>query len=88
VNTRAQRIEQCLRERLEAERIDITDDSAQHAGHAGAKQGGHFSVTVVSAKFGGLTMLQRHRLVYSALDSLMKSDVHALSIRALSPGEN
>lgn len=88
MSERAQMIERCLREQLDAERVEITDDSAKHAGHAGAKEGGHFAVTVVSAKFGGLSMLQRHRLIYTALDKLMKSDVHALSIRALTPGEN
>lgn len=88
MSERAQMIERCLREQLDAEHVEITDDSAKHAGHAGAKEGGHFAVTVVSAKFGGLSMLQRHRLIYTALDKLMKSDVHALSIRALTPGEN
>jgi BolA family transcriptional regulator, general stress-responsive regulator len=81
-------IERCLRQELAAERVDVVDESAQHAGHAGAKQGGHFAVTVVSPKFNGLSALQRHRLVYSALERLMKSDVHALSIRALTPTES
>lgn len=89
MNERASAIERCLREELHAERVDVVDESAQHAGHAGAKHGGgHFAVTVVSPRFDGLNALQRHRLVYAALDPLMKSDVHALSIRALTPAES
>ena len=88
MSARAELIEQRLREELAAVRIEIVDESAQHAGHAGSKQGGHFTVTVVSPRFDGLTALQRHRLVYAALERLLKTDVHALSIRALTPGES
>ena len=80
-------IERRLRERIAAERVEIMDDSAQHAGHVGAKAGGHFSITVVSPKFSGLNAVQRHRLVYDALGELMRTDIHALSIRALTPAE-
>ena len=85
---RAQMIELCLRQALAAERVEVVDESAQHAGHAGARHGGHFAVTVVSPTFNGLSALQRHRLVYAALERLLKSDVHALSIRALAPAES
>lgn len=86
---RTTRIEQRLRERLGAERVEIADESAQHAGHAGAQSGaGHYALTVVSAKFNGLNAVQRHRLVYDALDELMRTEIHALRIRALTPGEN
>lgn len=86
---RTTRIEQRLRERLGAERVEIADESAQHAGHAGAQSGGgHYALTVVSAKFNGLNAVQRHRLVYDALDELMRTEIHALQIRALTPGEN
>ena len=81
-------IEQRLRERLGAERVEIADESAQHAGHAGAKSGGHFALTVVAVKFHGLNAVQRHRLVYDALDELMRTEIHALAIRALTPDEN
>jgi BolA protein len=82
-------IERRLRDQLGAERVEIADDSAQHAGHAGAQSGGgHFTVTVVSPKFSGLTAVQRHRLVYDALGDLMRTDIHALSIRAFTPGES
>jgi len=80
-------IEQRLRERLGAERIEIIDESAAHAGHAGATQGGHFALTVVSVRFRGLNPIQRHRLVYDALGDLMQIGIHALSIRALAPDE-
>jgi len=80
-------IERRLRERIAAERVEVMDDSAEHAGHAGAKAGGHFSITVVSPKFSGLNAVQRHRLVYDALDELMRTEIHALSIRALTPAE-
>ena len=68
--------------------LEIKDDSSKHAGHAGAKEGGgHFSVTIVSSIFTGKTLIQRHRLVYAALDELMKTKIHALSINALTPDE-
>jgi len=88
VSARASLIERRLREQLGAESVEIADESVQHAGHAGAKAGGHFALTVVSTKFRGLNAVQRHRLVYAALADLMQTDVHALSIRALAPEEN
>ena len=82
------RIEARLRETLAPERIEIVDESAQHAGHAGARSGGgHFAATIVSNRFEGLNPIQRHRLVYEALGELMKTDIHALSVRALTPKE-
>jgi BolA protein len=81
-----------IRERLSAalapERLDIVDESHRHVGHAGARSGGgHFAVTVVSAAFAGKSLLQRHRLVYQALGDAMNTEIHALSIQALAPGE-
>jgi BolA protein len=67
--------------------LDITDDSAAHAGHAGAREGGHFRVKLVSAAFRGRPQIERHRLVYAAVAPLMHGDVHALNIRALAPEE-
>ena len=67
--------------------LDIQDDSALHVGHAGNTGGGHFSLTIVSDAFEGLSLLKRHRLVYAAAGTLMKSDIHALSIKALTPTE-
>ena len=83
-----------MRSRLEAalapERIELIDDSAAHAGHAGAAPGGntHWRLTVVSAKFAGKSTVARHRLVYQALGDLMQNPIHALQISARAPGEN
>jgi BolA protein len=66
--------------------LDIIDDSHKHAGHAGAKDGrGHFRVRIVSPRFAGTKTLERHRMVYAALGSLMQTDIHALSVDANSP---
>ena len=84
-------IEPILRERLSALkplRLELIDDSAKHAGHAGAKSGGgHYRLLIVSAEFSGKSTLARHRLVYDALDELMRSKIHALSIQSLAPDE-
>jgi BolA protein len=80
-----------LRERLatlEPTRMEIVDDSASHAGHAGARSGGgHFLLTIVSPRFAGLGTMARHRLVYAAAGDLMNGPIHALSITARSPEE-
>ena len=80
-------IEERLRAALQPEDLHIVDDSAAHAGHAGARGGGHFSVLIVAQAFAGQSLLQRHRLVYEALGGLMNRDIHALSIKALTPDE-
>ena len=67
--------------------IELLDDSAQHAGHAGAREGRHFSVTVCSSRFAGVGRVGRHRLVYDALASLMPQGIHALAIEARAPDE-
>jgi BolA family transcriptional regulator, general stress-responsive regulator len=67
--------------------LQIVDDSARHAGHAGAREGGHFTIDVVSGVFSGRPQLERHRLVYAAVAPFMGRGVHALSIRAHSPEE-
>ena len=81
-----------IRARLEAElfpsSLEITDDSHRHAGHAGARDGrGPFNVTIVASGFAGAKRLERHRMVYAALGSLMQTDIHALSVIALAPDE-
>lgn len=83
----AAEIESRLRAALAPLALDIRDDSAQHAGHAGAREGGHFHVTVVSERFTGLQRLARHRLVYHWLSDLMQRGIHALAIDAKAPGE-
>lgn len=68
--------------------LEIIDESEQHAGHEGARDGGgHFRVRIVTDRFTGLRAVQRHRLVYQALGDLMQTDVHALAITALTAGE-
>jgi BolA family transcriptional regulator, general stress-responsive regulator len=85
--TRLERLTQRL-QTLEPTRLEVEDNSHHHAGHAGAADGrGHFSVLVVSNRFVGLRQVQRHRLVYEAVGDLMATDIHALSIDALAPGE-
>lgn len=86
--TRIEKIKAALDAALKPESLAVADDSAQHAGHAGAASGrGHFSIRIVSAAFAGVPPIQRHRLVYAALGELMQSDIHALSIRARAPQE-
>ena len=68
--------------------LDIRDDSAEHAGHAGAAAGGgHFSVTIVSERFDGLSRLARHRAVLDRVGDLIPHPVHALAIHAYAPDE-
>jgi len=85
---RVERIRQVLTARLAPVELVIRDDSAAHAGHAGAREGGHFSVMVVSDRFAGQTRMQRHQLVYAAVADLMRTDIHALSIQARTPQES
>ena len=82
-------IKQKLNETLNPELIEIIDDSAAHAGHAGAKKGGgHYNVTIVADIFNDKSLVQRHQLIYQALGDLMKNEIHALGINALTPSEN
>lgn len=83
----AAQIEELLSAALQPASLEVQDDSHQHAGHAGAREGRHFSVRVVSARFNGLSRLARHRLVYDSLNSLMQRGIHALAIDARAPGE-
>ena len=80
-------IEARLRVALAPERLEIADDSAGHAGHAGAREGGHFTVRIVSLAFTGKTLIERHRLVHAAVVDLMRREIHALSIEARTPDE-
>jgi BolA protein len=82
-------IEERLRSALAPVSLEIIDDSIAHAGHAGAKEGGHFTVCIVAAACAGKTLIQRHRLIYAALADLMRRDIHALSIsKAKTPDED
>ena len=70
-------------------RLELEDESAKHAGHAGAAPGGntHWKLTIVSAAFAGTSTVARHRMIYQALGELMQDPIHALSISARAPGE-
>ena len=74
---------------LAPSRLELLDESAQHAGHAGAAPGGntHWKLTIVSAAFAGKPTVTRHRMIYEALGKLMQHPIHALSITAKAPGE-
>ena len=80
-----------IREKLSAlapESVSIEDESAQHAGHEGARGGGgHYRLVVVSARFAGQPLQARHRMVYDALGTLMHREIHALAIQAYAPDE-
>jgi BolA protein len=81
-------IKQALTTAFAPESINVVDQSHLHAGHEGARSGGgHFDVTIVSASFAGKNQVQRHRMVYEALKSLMPREIHALSIKAYAPEE-
>ncbi len=82
-------IRQRLARHLAPAALELIDDSARHAGHAGARPEGesHFHVTIVAEVFAGVNRIERQRMVYAALGDLMQTDIHALSITALTPAE-
>jgi BolA protein len=84
---RVEQIRALLKERLTPIELTIRDDSAQHAGHAGAREGGHFAVHIVSGHFQGRSRIQRHQMVYAAVADLMGRGIHALAIAAQTPRE-
>lgn len=68
--------------------IEIIDESQRHAGHAGARNGGgHYTLRIVSAQFGGKNTMERHRMIYFVLGGMMKREIHALHIKAHAPDE-
>jgi BolA protein len=86
---RVEKIRNALEAALAPVHLDIVDDSLAHAGHAGATAsgGGHFSALIVSEAFEGKNPVQRHQLVYRALGELMRTDIHAFSLKAFTPSE-
>lgn len=86
---RADRMRQTLEARFQPALLEITDDSARHAGHAGARPGGetHYSVLMISAAFAGLSRVARSRAVHEALAGEFSSGLHALALRLQSPEE-
>lgn len=89
MTNRLTRIESLLRERFAPTILQVEDDSAKHAGHAGARPGGetHYSVLVVSDRFAGLGRVERHRLVNEALADEFGAGLHALALSLKAPGE-
>ena len=86
--SRSDRLTARLQVALQPVHLEIIDNSHLHAGHAGAQDGrGHFTVNIISERFAGMPVVRRHRLVYDAVGDLMQTDIHALSIKALAPGE-
>jgi BolA protein len=84
-------VAELIREKMSAlapESISVEDESSQHVGHAGAAGGGgHYRLTIVSARFKGQPLQARHRMIYEALGSLMHREIHALAISAYAPDE-
>ena len=86
---RVEAIRDRLTNQLHPTELDIVDESHLHAGHAGAASGaGHFSVSITSDEFNDKSLIERHRMVYQAVDDLMRTEIHALSINANATDEN
>jgi len=81
-------IDACLRSALNPLTLEVQDDSHLHAGHAGAREGRHFTVRITAERFNGLSRVARHRLIYDALQLLIPRGIHALAIEARAPGES
>ncbi len=85
---RIERIEAALRRALDPVHLLVVDESHRHRGHAGAADGrGHFRVSIASARFTGCSRIERHRLVYAALDDQLRDHIHALAVDARTPEE-
>jgi BolA protein len=85
---RRSKIETELRERLSAIHVEVIDESHLHAGHPGAKSGGgHYRAVVVSAQFEGKKPIERQRMVYEALEGAMGAEIHAISMKTLTPAQ-
>lgn len=86
--TTPEKIERLLRARFDPSHFELQDDSARHAGHAGATSGGgHYTVILVAAAFEGLGRLERHRAVYAALEGMVGAEIHALAMKTVAPSE-
>ncbi len=85
---RVEAIRQRITESLSPSTLEITDDSHLHKGHAGAASGaGHFTVNVIADVFKDKSLIERHRMIYQAVNDLMRTEIHALSIQAKTPEE-
>ena len=84
---RVERIRALVQDRLQPQRLEIRDDSAAHAGHAGGGGKGHLRLVIVAACFSGMTLVQRHRLVHDALAELLVEEIHSLALVTKTPEE-
>ena len=88
MTTVAEAIQGVLTEKLNAEFVEVKDDSARHAGHQGGSSGkGHFNALIIAHIFEKRSLVDRHKLVYGALEDFMNSAIHALSMRTFTPDE-
>jgi BolA family transcriptional regulator, general stress-responsive regulator len=87
MNVTAEQITAALQAALSPTALEVQDDSHLHAGHAGAREGRHFSVRITAAAFEGQHRVARHRLVYTALQPLIDQGIHALAIDARAPAD-
>jgi BolA family transcriptional regulator, general stress-responsive regulator len=85
--SRVERIRTVVQDTLHPILLEVRDDSAAHAGHAGGGGKGHFYVRIVSDAFSGKSLVERHRLVHDALAALLETDIHALALSTKSPEE-
>jgi BolA protein len=83
----ASRLRELIQQSLAPVDLAIRDDSAAHAGHAGAREGAHLAITIIADGFAGRSMIERHRMVYEAAAPLLAGGIHALQISALTPAE-
>jgi BolA protein len=87
-------VAETIRDKLEAaftpKRLEVVDDSDKHAGHSGAREGGesHFTVVIETSAFEGVPRIQRQRKIYGVLAEELAGPIHALSVKALAPGES
>ena len=81
-------IDTAVRAALQPLHLEVVDDSHLHAGHAGAREGRHFTVRITAERFNGLSRVARHRLIYDAVHFLIPRGIHALAIEARAPGES
>jgi BolA protein len=87
-DNRLERIRTLLTAALAPSLLELSDESAMHAGHAGAASGGgHYNLKIVSSRFEGQRLVMRHRLVYDSVHDMMRTEIHALAITALAPSE-
>ena len=81
------KIKSAIESQLNIHHIEIIDQSAQHAGHSGNTGGGHYNAYIISDDFMDKSLIQRHRLVYDALENMMQNEIHAFSMKTMTVDE-